>query len=324
MVRTGNRAVTLDQDTGLVINSADSLITTFNLSNYISSSEDLWLTLYFRNEGIDFSAAGNKIWIRGSDRDAWIPVYTLPWNPADFGVYRAMPNVNITQTLANASPVQTITSSFQVKCGQEGSYSAGSGTPGVNNDGFTFDDIIIGFLNRLQPMQLESFTVTKMDNTVLLQWSTYTEINTDRFIIERSTDSINYMAIGSVPASGYSNTIKQYKFTDEHPATGINYYRIKQTDFNGKFSHSPIRSISVNDNFTITIKPNPVTQGVLFIKSTANCTRIELREVTGRLVKAVSVNGMQTQLPVHGVAKGIYFVTVVTDNGSVVKKVLVE
>lgn len=230
MARTGNRAVTLDQDTDIVNRSADSLITTFNLSNYISSKEDLWLSLYFRNEGIDFSAAGNKIWIRGSDRDAWIPVYTLPYNPADFGVYRAMPNVNITQTLANASPAQTISSSFQVKCGQEGYIPAGSGTPGANNDGFTFDDIVVGFMNQSPPTQ----------------------------------------------------------------------------------------------SFTITLKPNPVTQGVLFINSTANFSRIELRDVTGRLVKVVSVNGLQTQLPVHDVAKGIYFVTVVTDNGSEVKKVLVE
>jgi hypothetical protein len=231
MVRTGNRAVTLDQDTGIVNRSADSLITTFNLSNYISSNEDLWLSLYFRNEGIDFSAAGNKIWIRGSDRDAWIPVYTLPWNLADFGVYRAMPKVNITQTLANTSPVQTITSSFQVKCGQEGYYPADSVAPGTNNDGFTFDDIIIGFLNQSQPMQTGAF---------------------------------------------------------------------------------------------ITVKPNPVTQGVLFINSTANCNRIELRDVTGRLVKTVSVNGMQTQLLVYNVAKGVYFVTVVTEKGSEVKKVLIE
>jgi subtilase family protein/type IX secretion system substrate protein len=230
MVRTGDRAITLDQDTDIINKSADSLITTFNLSNYISSNEDLWLSLYFRNEGIDFSAPGNKIWIRGSDRDAWIPVYTLPTNSADFGVYRAMPNVNITQALANASPVQTISSSFQVKCGQEGNYPA-SITPGVDNDGFTFDDITIGFINQTQPTQ-----------------------------------------------------------------TGL----------------------------VITLKPNPVTQGVLYINSTANCSRIELRDVTGRLVKTVSVNGMQTQLTVHEVARGMYFVTVVTDNGSEVKKVLVE
>ena len=230
MVRTGNRAVTLDQDAYVANGCADSLITTFNLSNYISAREDLWLSLYFRNEGIDFSAAGNKIWIRGSDRDAWIPVYTLPYNAADFGVYRAMPNVNITQTLASASPVQTISASFQVKCGQEGYDSVRLIAPGVNNEGFTFDDMKIGFMNQ----------------------------------------------------------------------------------------------ISVNDNLTIILKPNPVTQGVLFINSTANCTRIELRDVTGRLVKTASVNGMETQLPVHNVARGMYFVTVVTDNGSQVKKVLIK
>lgn len=85
-----------------------------------------------------------------------------------------------------------------------------------------------------------------------------------------------------------------------------------------------ITNMGVNDDLIITVKPNPVIHGVLFINSTANCSRIELRDVTGRLVKTASVNGMQTQLPVHDVVRGMYFVTVVTDNGSEVKKVIIE
>lgn len=172
---------------------------------------------------------------------------------------------------------------------------------------------------------ISSFTVSQINNTALLQWSTWSGTITDQFIVERSTDSINYISLGTVPASVSSTAIQQYRFTDEHPATGMNYYRIKLKDKNGKFSYSPIRKLSfVEDNFTITVKPNPVTKGVIYISSTANCNRIELRDASGRLIKTTSVNGMQTQLPVHNVARGVYFITVVTDNGSKVKKLFIE
>lgn len=334
MVHTGNRAVTLDQDTYVANGSADSLITTFNLSNYISAKEDLWLSLYFRNEGIDFSAAGNKIWIRGSDRDAWIPVYTLPYNPADFGVYRAMPNVNITQILTNASPVQTISTSFQVKCGQEGYDSARSVTPGVNYDGFTFDDMKIGFMNDdVEMVQLAEPTASSVLSA--LQHITIQVKN-------RNSSS----AITNVPVSFVINSkpVVTENIPSIAPGATVNYTFTQTADLSDfiqytikawtNYSTDPfpandtvaatITHISVNDNLTITLKPNPVTQGMLFINSTANCIRLELRDVTGRLVKTASVNGMQTQLPVHEITRGMYFITVVTDNGSQVKKVLIK
>jgi hypothetical protein len=179
--------------------------------------------------------------------------------------------------------------------------------------------------NQALPLQMGPFTVTKNNNTALLKWLTYTESNTERFIIERSTDGINYLVTGTLPASGNSTTIKQYRYTDEHPATGINYYRIKQTDKDDKFSYSPVRTLNFADNnFTVTVKPNPVSHGIIYVTSTSDCNRIELRDAIGRLIKTASVNGMQTQLPVHDVAPGIYFITVITDNGSKVKKLFIE
>jgi hypothetical protein len=334
MVRTGNRAVTLDQDTYVVNKSADSLITTFNLSNYTSTGKDLWFSLYFRNEGIDFSAAGNKVWIRGSDRDAWIPVYTLPYNPADFGVYRAMPNVNITQALAKASPKQTITSSFQIKCGQEGYDSVRLVAPGVNNNGFTFDDIIIGFMSddvgTVQLVEPTAASVLSANQSITVQVKNYNPSATITNVPVSFKINSKAPVTENIPAIAPGATIN-YTFTRTADLSDLNRYTIEawtnySTDtFPGNDTViATITKISVNDNLTITVKPNPVTQGVLFINSTANCSRIEMRDVTGRLIKTASVNGMQTQLPVHDVAKGIYFITVVTDNGSEVKKVLIK
>lgn len=63
---------------------------------------------------------------------------------------------------------------------------------------------------------------------------------------------------------------------------------------------------------------------MVYINSTENCNRIELRDATGRLIKSAAANGMQTQLPVQDVTSGIYFITVVTDNSRKVEKIIIQ
>ncbi|HLX90624.1 MAG TPA: T9SS type A sorting domain-containing protein, partial [Puia sp.] len=140
--RTGSRSAILDV---MTLNSltSDSLVTTFNLSNY-TSSDQIWLNFYVRNQGIEASLPGNQVWIRGNDQAAWVPVYTLPIDPATIGLYTGSPNIDITGTLAKATPSQTISSSFQILFGEEGYTSANSVIPDGNLDnGYSFDDITI-------------------------------------------------------------------------------------------------------------------------------------------------------------------------------------
>ena len=141
--RTGNRCATLDQSHLSASSTADSVAITFNLSNY-SASDQIWLDFYYQNQGIDFVLPGNQVWIRGNDQAAWIPVYTLPDNAADFSMYRAAPGINVTQALASASPAQATSSSFQVLFGEQGYTSTNSVVPDGNlDDGYSFDDITI-------------------------------------------------------------------------------------------------------------------------------------------------------------------------------------
>ncbi len=123
--------------------SSDSLITTFNLSGY-SASDQIWLDFYYQNQGIDFSLPGNKVWIRGNDQSAWIPVCTLDSTAANIGVYQASPHIDITGLLKSASPAQSISSSFQIKFGEEGYTSTNDVIPdGDLDDGYSFDDITL-------------------------------------------------------------------------------------------------------------------------------------------------------------------------------------
>lgn len=139
--RSGNRSVTLDQVLNNGVTTADSLITTFNLSNY-SASDQLWLDFYYRNQGNDSVRGANKVWIRGNDQSAWVPVYLLDTLGSNIGIYQHSAPIDVTGTLKNASPVQTVSSSFQVKFGEEGYTSANGVVPdGSLDDGYTFDDI---------------------------------------------------------------------------------------------------------------------------------------------------------------------------------------
>ncbi len=141
--RTGNRCATLDQIQYSYSATADSLITTFNLSNY-TSSDQLWLNFYYKNQGIDFLYYANEVWIRGNDKAPWIQVLLLPIDAASIGVYQASPSIDISGTLASATPAQTISSSFQIKFGEGGYTSANSViTDGDLDDGYSFDDITI-------------------------------------------------------------------------------------------------------------------------------------------------------------------------------------
>ena len=113
------------------------------------------------------------------------------------------------------------------------------------------------------PIKLISFNA-KIDNTaVALVWSTAVEINNDYFNIERSTNGLTFETIGTIKGSGNSSTIQDYTHRDETPLIGTAYYRLKQTDFDGKFEYFKLITVhyAEEDDGTCILKvyPNPCT-----------------------------------------------------------------
>lgn len=141
--RTGARSAVLDQAHYSGSTTTDSLITTFNLSAY-TAADQVWLNFFYRNQGIDSSFPGNAVWVRGNDQAAWIPVYTLDASFGKIGVYQPSSNIDITGLLKAAVPSQTVSSSFQVKFGQQGHTSATSVVTDADlDDGYSFDDVTL-------------------------------------------------------------------------------------------------------------------------------------------------------------------------------------
>ena len=81
---------------------------------------------------------------------------------------------------------------------------------------------------------------------MLLEWTTGSELNNKQFVIERSLDGQQFEAIGIVNGKGSTNLLHQYEFIDQRPHA-INYYRLKQEDFDGKYSYSNIEVVELKD-----------------------------------------------------------------------------
>ncbi|HEY4337952.1 MAG TPA: discoidin domain-containing protein, partial [Puia sp.] len=97
------------------------------------------------------------------------------------------------------------------------------------------------------PIGLSSFTGKRTGSSVVLQWTTQTEQNAANFVVERSVDGTHFASIATVRAEGNSNTPQDYTATDERPAKGINYYRLRMVDLDGRFSYSPVILVRSDD-----------------------------------------------------------------------------
>ena len=117
--------------------------------------------------------------------------------------------------------------------------------------------------NSTLPVALLNFDVKKIGRQAILTWQTTSEQNSDYFMVEHSTDAMTFSALERVRAQGESNAIHYYKVLDENPARGINYYRLKQVDSDGKFSYSNITSVTM-DGGVISFYPNPATKTITF------------------------------------------------------------
>lgn len=140
-------------------------------------------------------------------------------------------------------------------------------TPG--GSGFTLDWVLAGgaTLNcSVLPIELLNFTAEAKNDRVDLQWSTSSETNNSYFTVERSQDARTFEPIQIVPGAGNSSSERYYLSSDFEPLPGISYYRLRQTDFDGKFTFSePVAVRYSNTVKSLTLVPNPANDRVQVI-----------------------------------------------------------
>jgi hypothetical protein len=123
-----------------------------------------------------------------------------------------------------------------------------------NGDRFTIGNTDI---SKPLPIELISFNATVQQAEVKLQWATASELNNDFFTIQRSQDAENWEDVIDVKGAGNSNERIDYETMDGLPYSGVSYYRLKQTDFDKKYSYSGVRRVDVTQAFQLKLYPNP-------------------------------------------------------------------
>lgn len=157
------------------------------------------------------------------------------------------------------------------------------------------------------PIELLSFTAEAVNNNVILNWQTATEINNDFFTIERSKDAVTWEEILTKSGAGNSNSVTNYDDIDYHPLIGISYYRLKQTDYDGKTSYSNIEAVNF-ENIDINIYPNPANDHLnINISNDENNGLITLKiiDVAGKIVLKNNIN-KSNKIDISFLAKGVY------------------
>jgi hypothetical protein len=101
--------------------------------------------------------------------------------------------------------------------------------------------------NTALPVELLFFSATAHNQKqVILNWATASELNNDFFTVERSIDGLNWEVVEFVNGNGTTPLRNDYSTTDIRPFTGLSYYRLKQTDFDGAFEYSYIVSVFID------------------------------------------------------------------------------
>ncbi|MBL7888337.1 MAG: T9SS type A sorting domain-containing protein [Bacteroidia bacterium] len=171
------------------------------------------------------------------------------------------------------------------------------------------------------PIELISFTGKNLGKRNLLEWTTATEHNNDFFTLERSKDGYNFETLSVIDGAGSSSSTINYNKYDESPFFGLTYYRLKQTDFNGDYSHSEILAIenSLDDIELSNVHPNPTSNDINFdfYSPIAGTIKVQVLDYTGRVVieENMVISNGKTRLnaKMGELAKGIYSLKVTFD-----------
>lgn len=171
------------------------------------------------------------------------------------------------------------------------------------------------------PIELTSFYAQPVNQIVQLNWTTASEFNNDYFTIERSTDGQIFDAIGTVRGAGTTSTESNYTYTDNSVKPGINYYRLRQTDFNANFEYSKVIVAELPITVQTNISPNPVSYtAILSINTnTSGSLYMRLISINGQVLleNQVAVNEGFNAIPlqVGSFPAGIYTVQLNSDTG---------
>jgi hypothetical protein len=251
----------------------------------------------------------------------------FPSSSISYGINYTYNDADVVGVEANLKPYKYNNAGWIAAVGSGANFEMGIGTvnPGTNTvtwEGlYSFSDFTSIGNGTPLPISLVDFNARPLFNDVELTWTTVSETNNDFFTIERAKDGVSFAPISTVDGAGNSNTQLYYKTMDEEPLEGISYYRLKQTDFDGRFEYSDIKVVNFLKPGSISewaIYPNPTNlQGIhILADNLMNETiTIRLTDIVGNLVleKNMAVGGkrLNSFIEFGEIAAGVYNLAII-------------
>ncbi|HMR90593.1 MAG TPA: T9SS type A sorting domain-containing protein [Saprospiraceae bacterium] len=276
-----------------------------NLTGPANISVDLtWVNYDFDDKiDLEWEINGSGNWIQlpnqtGQPPIPPVPQYNTSLNTIGYTVDNGV-NVNGSLTVM-ATSIGASGNTLKVRV-------CGDNTGG--NETFTLDNVSV--TNGALPVKWGDVVAKKTNEGNQVSWATYKEVNNDYFEIERSVNGgTNFEIIGTVKGAGNTNETNEYTFIDQKNTdqSSVTYYRIKQTDFDGRFEYSSIVAVKNEKDISYNVSPNPFTDKLTFsMNESLNASeKIIITDMHGKTVKEItSYNG---PLDTTDFASGIYFV----------------
>jgi len=160
-------------------------------------------------------------------------------------------------------------------------YVGGDFSPGAGNANINY---IARWEYTSLPVELSDFRADPHAQGVLLRWQTESESQNHYFQIEHSTGGAHFSPIGRVEGYGNSAQTRYYSFLHQNPPAGLNYYRLRQVDFDETAHYSPIVSVRITGKGAITLTPNPASDYFQIRGLGDATTRVRLSDAEGRLL----------------------------------------
>ena len=171
--------------------------------------------------------------------------------------------------------------------------------------------------NSVLASNIQNFAVTKKDKTVSVTWNTTNQLNT--YEIEISTDGKHFSTVGKgkqAPAAGSASAKYEYQYNADQTPTGTLYFRIKETDAQGKVSYSTTSIVFLENETATVLFPNPAVNGVnvqldKFVQGEIEVSLVNTvgQTVFKKLYRLDKLNNINVQWPVS-VKQGVYYLKV--------------
>ncbi|MBK9543343.1 MAG: T9SS type A sorting domain-containing protein [Bacteroidetes bacterium] len=177
----------------------------------------------------------------------------------------------------------------------------------------------------LLPVELISFTGENIGEKNMLHWTTASELNNQYFQLEHSIDGISFLPFERKSGAGNNTSLLSYEAVDMHPPGKISYYRLKQVDYDGKFSYSSIIAIEMKGSTSnVFLFPNPVTDVLNILLNDVGNENVSviIQDVSGRKIstqeETVSDGSTRLTLSTDALSSGSYYLTILNSDSEII------